>query len=76
MRGAYVFVRHPMYLGYALAHTAYLLTNPTLLNLGLISCTWACQFGRILREENWLMQDRAYRRYARIVRFRMIPGLF
>lgn len=76
MRGAYVFVRHPMYLGYAVVHSAYLLMNPTLPNAILIGTTWACQFGRVLREERWLMQDRAYRRYARIVRFRMIPGLF
>jgi protein-S-isoprenylcysteine O-methyltransferase Ste14 len=76
MRGAYVFVRHPMYLGYALAHLAYLLMNPTPLNFTLIGATCACQCGRILREERWLMQDRAYRRYARIVRYRMIPGIF
>lgn len=76
MRGAYVFIRHPMYLGYALCHVAYLLMNPTLLNALLIGVTCGCQFGRILREERWLMQDRAYRRYSRIVRFRIIPGLF
>jgi protein-S-isoprenylcysteine O-methyltransferase Ste14 len=76
MRGAYVFIRHPMYLGYALAHIAYLLMNPTRVNAALIGATFACQAWRILREERWLMQDRAYRRYARIVRFRMIPGLF
>ena len=76
MRGAYVFIRHPMYLGYALIHIAYLLMNPTRLNAILIGATCACQCWRILREERWLMQDRAYRRYARIVRFRMIPGLF
>ncbi len=76
MRGAYVFIRHPMYLGYALVHIAYLLMNPTRANATLIGATFACQGWRILREERWLMQDRAYRRYARIVRFRMIPGLF
>ncbi len=76
MRGAYVFIRHPMYLGYALAHLAYLLMNPTWLNALLIGVTCLCQVGRILREERWLQQDRAYRRYARIVRYRMIPGLF
>jgi protein-S-isoprenylcysteine O-methyltransferase Ste14 len=76
MRGAYVFVRHPMYVGYTLAHIAYLLMNPTVLNALLIGVTFAVQCGRILREERWLMQDRAYRRYARVVRYRMIPGLF
>jgi protein-S-isoprenylcysteine O-methyltransferase Ste14 len=76
MRGAYVFVRHPMYLGYAVVHGAYLLVNPTPFNAALIGLTWWCQFGRVLREERWLMQDGAYRRYAKIVRYRMIPGLF
>ncbi|HZZ32071.1 MAG TPA: isoprenylcysteine carboxylmethyltransferase family protein [Phenylobacterium sp.] len=76
MRGAYVFVRHPMYLGYAITHTAYLLMNPTLVNTALIGATWLFQFGRVMREERWLRQDRAYRRYSRIVRFRLIPGVF
>ena len=76
MRGAYVFIRHPMYLGYVLIHGAYLLSNPTPFNFGLIAITWALQAGRILREERWLMRDRSYRRYARVVRFRFIPGLF
>jgi protein-S-isoprenylcysteine O-methyltransferase Ste14 len=76
MRGAYVFVRHPMYLGYAITHSAYLLMNPTLINAALIGATWVFQFGRVMREERWLSQDRAYRRYSRIVRFRLIPGLF
>jgi protein-S-isoprenylcysteine O-methyltransferase Ste14 len=76
MRGTYVFIRHPMYLGYALIHIAYLLTNPTWTNALLFGATFACQAWRVLREERWLMQDRAYRRYARIVRYRMIPGLF
>ena len=76
MRGAYVFVRHPMYLGYALLHLGYLLVNPTPLNAALLAGSWACQCGRILREERWLMQDRAYRGYARVVRYRIVPGLF
>ena len=76
MRGAYVFIRHPMYMGYVLVHAAYLLTNPTLLNVALIAITWSCQCGRVLREERWLLQDRTYRRYAKIVRFRFLPGVF
>jgi protein-S-isoprenylcysteine O-methyltransferase Ste14 len=76
MRGAYVFVRHPMYLGYAITHSAYLLMNPTLINATLIGATWVFQFGRVMREERWLKQDRTYCRYAKIVRYRMIPGIF
>ena len=74
-RGAYAFVRHPMYLGYALMNTAYFLVNPTGFNLMVYGLTWACQIGRILREEAWLGRDPAYRDYAKAVRFRLIPGL-
>lgn len=76
MRGAYVFIRHPMYLGYVLIHCAYLLMNPTVFNAALLGMTWGFQYGRIMREERWLMQDSTYRRYAKIVRFRFIPGVF
>ena len=75
-RGAYAFVRHPMYLGYALMNAAYLLVNPTLFNAIVYAFTWACQIGRVLREERWLSQDPAYRDYAKAVRFRFIPGVF
>lgn len=75
-RGAYAFVRHPMYLGYALMNTAYFMVNPTGWNLAVYALTWACQIGRIMQEESWLTRDRAYRKYVAAVRFRLIPGLY
>jgi protein-S-isoprenylcysteine O-methyltransferase Ste14 len=76
VRGAYAFMRHPMYAGYALMNTAYFLFNPTWFNLIVYAIAWTCQLGRIQREESWLKKDAAYRAYAKQVRFRLIPGLF
>ena len=74
-RGAYAFIRHPMYAGYLLMNSAYFLLNPTVLNGIVYAIVWSCQFGRIHREEAWLRQDPAYRDYSRAVRFRVVPGL-
>jgi protein-S-isoprenylcysteine O-methyltransferase Ste14 len=73
---AYRMVRHPMYFGYMLIQTAYVLGNASLFNIVVLSITWACQFGRIFREEQFLLNDPAYRDYARRVRFRMVPLVF
>jgi protein-S-isoprenylcysteine O-methyltransferase Ste14 len=75
-RGAYVFVRHPMYLGYFIAQAGFLLLNPTLQNLAAYAFAWAIQIARLLREEAWLSADPEYRAYADHVRFRLIPGAF
>jgi protein-S-isoprenylcysteine O-methyltransferase Ste14 len=71
--GAYAFIRHPMYAGYLAMNVAYFLLNPTPYNLIVYALTWACQFGRVQREESWLRRDAAYREYAKAVRFRFIP---
>jgi protein-S-isoprenylcysteine O-methyltransferase Ste14 len=73
--GAYAFIRHPMYFGYILISATYLMLNPTAFNMSIYAVTWMCNFGRIAREENWLMRDPAYRAYARAVRFRLVPGV-
>lgn len=73
VKGAYAFVRHPMYAGYLFMNLGYFLINPTWFNLGVYLVTWTCQFIRVRREEQWLRQDAAYRDYAQKVRFRFIP---
>jgi protein-S-isoprenylcysteine O-methyltransferase Ste14 len=75
-RGAYVVVRHPMYLGYFLAQGGFLLLNPTPRNLAVYAGAWTIQIVRILREEQWLLTDPLYREYAQRVRFRLVPGAF
>ena len=75
-RWAYRIIRHPMYLGYLLIHGGYFLAHPSLYNLCVSVVLWACQFGRILREEAFLLRDPAYRAYAQKVRYRLVPLLF
>ncbi len=75
-RGAYRFVRHPMYLGYFMTDMGFLLVNFGLQNLLVYSCQFALQVVRIVREEQLLSHDDGYRSYKTRVRFRVIPGLF
>lgn len=73
---AYSLVRHPMYLGYVVAHIGYVLHNPTSQNVLVILTTWVLLVLRIHREERLLMEDGDYRAYASKVRNRLIPGLY
>ena len=75
-RWAYRQIRHPMYFGYMLIQCGYALVNPTWYNLVVLTLTWACQFGRIHREEKFLRTDCTYRAYMARVRFRMIPYVY
>lgn len=74
--GPYRLVRHPMYAGYLLGHTAFLLINPTMWNAGIYFLCYATQVPRLLAEERLLQRDPAYRAYQSQVRFRLIPWLF
>lgn len=75
-RGAYRFVRHPMYLGYFVTDIGFLLVNFGLQNLLVYGCQFALQVGRIVREEQLLSADEGYRNYKGRVRYRVIPGVF
>ena len=74
-RGAYRFVRHPIYTGIfvlliASALRAYSVINATTVAIGI-----ALYMLKSLTEERFLAQDAAYRSYATSVRRRWIPGL-
>jgi protein-S-isoprenylcysteine O-methyltransferase Ste14 len=74
--GMYRIVRHPIYLGYLITHTGFLLANPAGWNLfALVAADVALMF-RAVREEQTLAQDPAYRAYAERVRWRVVPGVF
>lgn len=75
-RGVYRFIRHPMYLGYAVTHFGFLLVFPNLFNLAIYLMTWTFQLLRIREEERWLSRDEAYRDYADRVRYRLIYGVY
>ncbi len=74
--GPYRFVRHPMYLGYTITHIGFLLSMPSISTVMLYATTLIVQVFRLLREEQVLMRDSAYRTFASRVRFRLVPGLF
>jgi protein-S-isoprenylcysteine O-methyltransferase Ste14 len=74
--GPYRGMRHPMYFGYFVTEVGILMLMPSAWNFVLYGATWALQVFRLLREEELLMRDPAYRAYAAEVRWRVLPRLF
>lgn len=74
--GAYRWVRHPIYLGYLVAHLGFLAANFSLRNLLVFAVLYLIQALRLLREERVLSQRSAYREYCGAVPWRVVPGLF
>ncbi len=74
--GPYRFVRHPMYAGYTLTHIGFLLGFPSLQNSLLYLTTFLIEVARLIREELILAEDPLYRKYAALVRYRLLPGVF
>lgn len=74
--GIYRFVRHPIYLGYLITHAAFVVANPTLWNLSLLSITDAALLLRAVQEERTLVADPAYADYCARTRWRVLPGVF
>ena len=74
-RGPYRVVRHPLYVGYFLSGTGYVLENPSLRNLWLYVVVMGFQAVRIVQEERCLDADPAYRSYRRRVPRRVVPFL-
>lgn len=74
--GAYRIVRHPIYLGYAIADIGFLLTNFGMQNLLVYAGLYALQYVRITREEELLSNDSEYLRYREKVRYRVLPGIY
>jgi protein-S-isoprenylcysteine O-methyltransferase Ste14 len=76
MRGPYRIVRHPIYLGYFIAHIGFLLANWSPRNIALYIVIYFFQISRILAEERILGEDESYRAYCQRVRYRVIPFIF
>jgi protein-S-isoprenylcysteine O-methyltransferase Ste14 len=74
--GPYRFVRHPMYLGYAITQVGFVLLNPVWPNIALYGSAFVLQIMRLRAEEGLLSQDPAYAAYMTCTRFRLVPGLF
>ena len=72
-RGLYCFVRHPLYVAYAITLTGYLISNLSVYNATVISIGMAFQLWRIHNEEKLLLQYPDYVTFAAKTRWRMIP---
>ena len=74
--GLYRIVRHPLYAGYVLSFSGFLLNNYHPINLSVLSCWLLFELLRAVREERFLSQDPEYRAYMKKTRYRIIPGIF
>jgi hypothetical protein len=73
-KGPYQFLRHPMYLGELVFRLAVVLASSNLLLAGLLALVLAVlQIWRIRREEALIQ---GYACYCRIVRWRLLPGVW
>jgi protein-S-isoprenylcysteine O-methyltransferase Ste14 len=77
--GPYRVVRHPIYLGYLIAHVAFLLSNFSIQNLLVLTLLYLAQGLRMWREEAVLKagdQRAAYEAYCATVRYRIVPFVY
>ncbi len=75
-RGAYRFVRHPMYLAYVLGDIGYNLQEWNLGTGLMVMAGWASLLYRIHAEERILSRDAEWPTYVALVRYRLLPGLW
>ena len=74
-RGAYRFVRHPIYTGTFISLLAFVLRAYSPLNLTIAVALIASLMLRGLIEEHFLREDPAYAAYLAEVRWRWLPGI-
>jgi len=75
-RGPYSFVRHPIYTGYLITHVAFLVAQPTVLNLVIVAVADTALIVRALIEERVLSLDVEYQTYCQRVSWHLVPGVF
>jgi protein-S-isoprenylcysteine O-methyltransferase Ste14 len=76
IRGAYAFIRHPLYASEAIFYLGFLVGHFDWLNLLKIFLVFLGQLWRIRSEECVLNRDPCYREYCRRVPHRLLPGIF
>jgi protein-S-isoprenylcysteine O-methyltransferase Ste14 len=76
VRGPYGLVRHPIYTGYLITHTGFLLANPSRWNIAIVLISDAALIVRALMEERVLKSDAEYQGYCQRVGWHLVPGVF
>jgi protein-S-isoprenylcysteine O-methyltransferase Ste14 len=74
-KGAYSFVRHPIYSGTFISLLAFALRSFSVLNLAMALLLIALLMIRGVAEERFLQEDAGYAAYLREVRWRWFPGI-
>jgi protein-S-isoprenylcysteine O-methyltransferase Ste14 len=75
-KGPFAMVRHPIYAGWFLLTVGYLASYPSWMNCLITLATLPFMLWRIRLEEDLLNADPDYRKYRRLVRSRLVPGVF
>lgn len=75
-RGAYRFIRHPIYASYMVGHIGFILSFFSFWNLAILFFAYIFQFIRIKEEETILNEDENYLNYSKRVRWRILPLVF
>lgn len=75
-RGPYAVVRHPVYAGYLVVQTGYVLQSVSWRNISVVLLVTACNIGRVVAEERLLRTTPEYQRYCGRVRWRLVPGVW
>jgi protein-S-isoprenylcysteine O-methyltransferase Ste14 len=75
-KGLYRFVRHPMYAGYLLTETGFLLSNLSAHNVLIFAAASLFLVLRLMAEERFLRVDPAYEAYVRKTQWKLFPFVF
>src|SRR5262245_2978156 len=75
-RGPYLFVRHPIYLGYVITHLAFVIAQPSPFNIAVVVVADTALIVRALIGERVLSSDVEYQTYCRRVAWHLVPGVF
>ena len=75
-RGPYAVVRHPVYAGYILIQTGYVMQSVSVRNVLVLAFATCCNVGRIYAEERLLARSAEHAEYRRRVRWRLVPGFW
>ncbi len=74
--GLYRLVRHPIYLGYLVAHLGFVFANCGRWNVFVLIAADGALLLRAISEERTLALDDEYRSYMQRVRWRILPTIF